>query len=142
MTIMKKMVHLLILVFSQTLYSQNSDSIQINVTSLDSSIYVLSLDDGGNIGILVGDDGILMIDTHRKQFIRMIQEKISEISPKHINIVINTHWHFDHVEGNETLGRQGSLIIAHDNTRDRLSVDQSIPIFMSRQESTSPEGLL
>jgi cyclase len=141
MTIMKKMVHLLILVFSQTLYSQNSDSIQINVTSLDSSIYVLSLDDGGNIGILVGDDGILMIDTHRKQFIRMIQEKISEISPKHINIVINTHWHFDHVEGNETLGRQGSLIIAHDNTRDRLSVDQSIPIFMSRQESTSPEGL-
>ena len=67
-------------------------------TSLDSSVYVLSLDGGGNIGILVGDDGILMIDTHRKQFIKMIQEKISDISPKHINIVINTHWHFDHVE--------------------------------------------
>lgn len=138
---MKKMFSLLILVFSQTLYSQNSDSIQINVTSLDSSVYVLSLGGGGNIGILVGDDGILMIDTHRKQFTERIKNAISDISNKPINYVINTHWHYDHIEGNEAFGQDGSLIIAHENCRTRLSKDQVIPIFMPLQESTSPDGL-
>jgi cyclase len=123
------------------LFSQYDDSARIVTTSITESLYVISNDQGGNIGVLEGKDGIVIIDTHRKQFTERIQEKISEISNKPVNYVINTHWHMDHIEGNEVFGGQGSLIIAHENCRTRLANDQLISLIMYNQEATPHNGL-
>jgi len=123
------------------LFSQYEDTARIVTTSITESIYVISNDQGGNIGVLEGEDGLLIIDTHRKQFTERIQEKITEISNKPVNYVINTHWHMDHIEGNVSFGEQGSLIIAHENCRTRLASDQLISLIMYNQEATPRNGL-
>jgi glyoxylase-like metal-dependent hydrolase (beta-lactamase superfamily II) len=109
--------------------------------SLSESIFVLRNDFGGNIGVLVGDDGILLIDSHRKDFKDSIQSEISKISSLPVEYLINTHWHFDHIENNETFANQGAIIISHENCRARLSGDQVIPIFMPRQDAIPEKGL-
>lgn len=123
------------------LFSQNEDSARIVTTPIMESLYVISNDQGGNIGVLEGKDGIIIIDTHRKQFTERIQDIISETSNKPVKYVINTHWHMDHIEGNESFGEQGSLIIAHENCRARLAEGQIISLIMYHQESTPHNGL-
>jgi len=138
---MKALIIFLLLSVPGLLFSQNDDSVETIITSVTESIHLISIPGGGNVGVLTGEDGILIIDTHRKQFTDLLQNAISDISNKPVNYVINTHWHYDHVEGNEAFGQGGSLIISHENCRNRLSEDQVIPIFMPHQQSTSPDGL-
>ena len=138
---MRFLIFLLFLAISRLLFSQNYDSVQIKTTSITESIYVLSKSGGGNIGVLVGEDGILMIDTHTKKLTERIQYTLSEISQQPVKFVINTHWHFDHVGGNEAFGKQGSLIIAHANCRARLAENQVITILQLNQEATPIDGL-
>jgi len=109
--------------------------------TLTESIFVLSNNNGGNIGVLVGDDGVLLIDSHRKDLIQDIQDKISQVSALPVKYLINTHWHFDHVEGNETLASRGGIIIAHKNCRDRLAEDQFFESLEFKQEATPNTGL-
>ena len=129
------------LAISGLLLSQEYDSVQIKTTAISESIHVLSKSGGGNIGVLEGEDGILIIDTHLKQFTEKIQHALSEIAQLPVKFVINTHWHYDHVGGNEAFGKQGSLIIAHVNCRDRLAENQVVTIFKPLQEATPIDGL-
>lgn len=74
---------------------------------------------GGNIGVMVGDDGVLMIDTQFAQYEKPIREAIKGITEGVPEYVINTHWHGDHTGGNVAFGADG-LLVAHDNVRARL----------------------
>jgi len=138
---MKTLTIFLLIVIPGYLYSQTDDSVTVDTTSINKSIYVITISGGGNIGVLKGEDGILIIDTHVKQSTERIQNTISNISNEPVKYVINTHWHWDHVEGNESFGQDGSLIIAHENCRAQLTKDHVFPIFNYHQESTSPNGL-
>jgi glyoxylase-like metal-dependent hydrolase (beta-lactamase superfamily II) len=92
----------------------------VTVETLRGKLRVL-MGAGGNIAILPGRDGKLLIDAGYAALRRKIVDALAGISADPIKHVINTHWHFDHADGNEWLHSAGATIHAHENTRKRLS---------------------
>jgi glyoxylase-like metal-dependent hydrolase (beta-lactamase superfamily II) len=83
--------------------------------------------EGGNIALLVGPDGAMMVDDQFAELADRIATKIGEIAPGdagRVRFVVNTHYHFDHAGGNEAWTGRGATIVAHDNVRPRLSNPQ------------------
>ena len=101
---------------------------QIKVQDLGHGIYVL-FGPGGNIGASVGEDGVFLIDDKFDRLSEQIIAAVAGITDKPIRFLINTHWHGDHTGGNQALGSTGTLIVAHDNVRRRLSSEQVQKIF-------------
>jgi len=95
---------------------------KITVQPLRGNISVL-LGAGGNIAVLSGRDGKLLIDAGFAGARPAISDALAGISADPIKHLINTHWHFDHTDGNEWLHAAGATILAHENTRKHLSND-------------------
>jgi glyoxylase-like metal-dependent hydrolase (beta-lactamase superfamily II) len=76
---------------------------------------------GGNIVVLVGRDGKLLIDAGFATSRPKIADALTKIGSEPIKQLINTHWHFDHTDGNDWLHSVGAAILAHENTRKHLS---------------------
>ena len=74
---------------------------------------------GGNIGLLVTDEGVLMVDDQYAPLAERIEAKIDELAGARPRFVLNTHFHGDHTGGNPFFGREGT-ILAHENVRSRL----------------------
>jgi glyoxylase-like metal-dependent hydrolase (beta-lactamase superfamily II) len=83
---------------------------------------------GLNVGMSTGDDGILLVDAQDEPAVPRLKAEIAKRSDKPVRIVINSHWHFDHVGANELYRRQGATIIAQENTRRRLMTEQVNPL--------------
>jgi glyoxylase-like metal-dependent hydrolase (beta-lactamase superfamily II) len=96
---------------------------------------------GGNIGVSSGPDGVFVIDDQYAPLTEKIVAAIRGFSDRPIRFVVNTHWHSDHVGGNENLGKMGALIVAHDNVRERMSVEQVMEVF-GRTVPPSPDQAL
>jgi glyoxylase-like metal-dependent hydrolase (beta-lactamase superfamily II) len=79
---------------------------------------------GGNVGVSAGSDGIYVIDDQVAPLIEHLTAAISDIAEGPIRFVINTHYHGDHVGGNEAVGKGGAVIISHDNLHKRMSTEQ------------------
>ena len=79
---------------------------------------------GGNIAVSAGEDGVFIIDDQLEPLTDQLVASILTISDRPIRFVINTHYHGDHVGGNEKIGKAGAAIIAHDNIRERMTTDQ------------------
>lgn len=88
------------------------------------NIYMLSTPAGGNIGVLVGDDGAVIIDDQFDELAPRLRAAVALLTEKPIRFAINTHWHFDHTGGNAALGRNGTVIVAHGKVRERMSTTQ------------------
>ncbi len=84
---------------------------------------------GGNIAVLRGADGLLLVDSGIPVRGREVLEKARQVGGKPVSVLINTHWHFDHAGGNEVFGRAGAVIAATGATRKRLSTDQYTEAF-------------
>lgn len=84
---------------------------------------------GGNILVLPGSDGKISVDTGFATSRRQITEALAAISPEPLRHVIDTHWHFDHTDGNEWMHEAGATIIAQVKLRERMSSSQTIPAF-------------
>lgn len=104
------------------------DKVEIKTIKLGHGIYML-MGSGGNIGVSVGDDGVFMIDDQFAPLAPKIKAAIAELSKKPVKFMINTHWHYDHVGGNESLAKDGVIIVAHNNVRKRMSKDGFIKAF-------------
>src|SRR5262245_16476126 len=98
-------------------------TVEIKTEKVAEGIYMLT-GRGGNIGVSVGPDGVLVIDDQFAPLTDKIKAAIAAISDKPVRFVLNTHWHGDHVGGNENFGKDGAVIVAQDNVRRRLSGDQ------------------
>lgn len=102
-------------------FAQDSfEDVEIRVHPVRGTVHYLE-GRGGNIGLSVGEDGVLMIDDQFAQLTDRIVDAIREISDGPIRFVINTHVHGDHVGGNANLARMGIDIVARDAVRRRLA---------------------
>jgi glyoxylase-like metal-dependent hydrolase (beta-lactamase superfamily II) len=81
---------------------------------------------GGNIAVLPGPDGKLIIDSGYLGTRSKIAAALSSLSPDPIKHLVNTHWHFDHTDGNEWMHSAGATITAHENTRKHLSTSTRV----------------
>src|SRR5690242_11339987 len=131
----------LLLALPVTLSAQASfDTIQIRSQQLRPGLYVLT-GSGGNIGLSVGDDMAFVIDDQFAPLSAKILAHIATLTNKPVRFVVNTHWHGDHTGGNENMAKAGALIVAHDNVRKRMSVEQLNRV-SNRVTPASPPGAL
>ena len=82
--------------------------------------------DRGNIAVLDGADGKLLVDGGLATSQKQLADALANISSHPIKHLINTHWHFDHTDGNQWLNAEGAAIIAHENTHKHLLVAQRV----------------
>lgn len=120
--------------------AQDFEDVEIRTTHVRGSIHMLQ-GSGGNIGVLTGDDGTLIVDDQYAPLTERIRSAIAELTDHPVSFLINTHWHFDHSDGNENFGRAGALIVSQENSRERMTRDQFVSIFERDQEAYSEEGL-
>jgi glyoxylase-like metal-dependent hydrolase (beta-lactamase superfamily II) len=101
---------------------QDASKVEIRVERLALGVAVL-FGAGGNIGVSFGEDGNVLIDDQFAPLVPKILAAVRTLDPDPISFVVNTHWHGDHTGGNEALGKGGAVIVAHDNVRERMSVE-------------------
>src|SRR5512141_2982271 len=111
--------------------AQNFDKVEIKTEKLAEGVYML-IGSGGNIGLGVGEDAVFLIDDQYAPLTPKIVAAIAALTAQPVKFVLNTHWHSDHVGGNENLGTTGSVIIAQDNVRRRMSSEQFIAAFKQK----------
>jgi glyoxylase-like metal-dependent hydrolase (beta-lactamase superfamily II) len=119
---------------------QGMDSVQIRTVPLNHGVYML-VGAGGNIALASGDDAAFIVDDQFAPLTPKILAAIRAITDKPVRFMVNTHWHFDHTGGNENFGKAGTVIVAHDNVRKRMSVEQFISR-LNRREAPSPKAAL
>ncbi|HMG47598.1 MAG TPA: MBL fold metallo-hydrolase [Allosphingosinicella sp.] len=137
---MKRTVAILLLALAAPAPAQapNMDNVQIRVERVAPGVAVL-FGRGGNIGLSFGPDGNILIDDQYAPLTERILAAIRTLDSDPIRFVINTHWHGDHTGGNENVGRTGAVIVAHDNVRRRMSIDQ---VVRGDRVAASPGGAL
>ena len=112
----------------------------IEVVQVAPGVHVL-YGQGGNIGVSTGRDGLFLIDDQYANLTDKVVEALARISPQQPRFVLNTHWHHDHTGGNENLAARGSVIVAHDRVRERMSAE-NFSEFFQRATPASPPGAL
>jgi cyclase len=124
------------------LYAQGQDwsKIEIQIEPVAGNVHMLT-GAGGNIGVLVGADGIILVDDQYAPLTGKIVAALKKLSPKPVRFVINTHMHGDHTGGNENLGKGGSILVAHDNVRLRMTEEQFNASFDRRTPPSPPAAL-
>jgi len=101
-------------------------AIPIKTQSLSDTLTLLS-GPGGNVVVLHGADGLVMVDTFVAPAWPKLDESLKALGAgAPVKTVINTHWHFDHVDNNEPLHAAGATVVAHENTKKRMSAPQHI----------------
>lgn len=119
---------------------QDFSKVEVKVERVAPGVAVL-FGAGGNIGLSYGEDGNVLIDDQYAPLAPKIEAAVRSVDPDPVRFVINTHWHGDHTGGNETLGKAGAVIVAHDNVRQRLSMDTFSKRFNSQIKATPKAGL-
>src|SRR5262249_9693496 len=100
-------------------HAQDFNKVQIKATKVAGAVYMLE-GSGGNIGVSVGEDGIVIVDDQFAPLAGKIREALKNISDKPLRFVLNTHFHGDHSGGNAEFSKEAA-IIAHENVRKRLA---------------------
>lgn len=100
----------------------------IETVPLAEGLYMMT-GSGGNMGLSVGADGAILIDDQFAPLSEKILAAVAKLTDQPIKYLVNTHWHYDHTGGNENMGRQGAIIVAHDRVRERLAEGGVIEAF-------------
>ena len=95
------------------------DSTAIRTEKVTDSLYVL-FGVGGNIAVSIGQEGVLVVDNQFPEMYGKIKQAIESLGGTGIDYAVNTHWHFDHAQGNLAMGPDGVNIVAHRNAREDM----------------------
>ncbi len=104
-------------------FAQQSGNITFKSTELASGLYMLEGVGGfagGNLGLSVGEDGVILIDDSMPPLTNNMKAAIAALTDQKVDFVINTHIHGDHTGGNVAMTQAGATIVAHDNIRRRM----------------------
>ena len=117
---------------------QDFSNVQITPHRVAGNIWYLE-GQGGNIGLSVGEDGVVMIDDQFAPLTDRILAAVRGLSAGQIRFLVNTHIHGDHTGGNENLGKMGIQILARDEVRVRLaanSAPEALPVLTFGEDMT------
>jgi cyclase len=117
---------------------RNWDNAEIRAERVAPGVAVL-FGVGGNIGLSYGPDGNVLIDDQFAPLTGRILAAVASVNPGPVRFVINTHWHSDHTGGNENLAEGGTVVVAHENVRTRMSVEQ---LLRGERVAASPAAAL
>jgi glyoxylase-like metal-dependent hydrolase (beta-lactamase superfamily II) len=123
----------------ETTCAQDWSKVEIKVTKVAGNVYMLE-GSGGNIGVSVGPDGILIVDDQFAPLADKIKAALKTLGEGKLKFVLNTHYHGDHTGGNVVFGPDAP-IIAQTNVRKRLSEEQKSKFF-NRTTPASPKEAL
>ncbi len=104
---------------------KHAETATITTQALPGDVSAL-IGSGGNIAVLTGSDGKVIIDSGFSTSRTKITEALAKLSADPIRHLVNTHWHFDHTDGNEWMHADGATILAHDNTRKHLATSTRV----------------
>jgi cyclase len=121
-------------------WAQGRGPAPITATKLTDGYAVLT-GNGGNVGVVISADGLAMIDGGNLGRAADLAQAITEVSPRMVRVLFNTHYHFDHIGSNETLGMNGTRIIAHANVKARLGTTFENPAMGRTMQALPPAGL-
>lgn len=100
--------------------------VELSIVPVAGNVYMVQRPGGGgNIGVLVGPEGVLLVDSLFAPLSDKLVAAVKSVTDSEIRFLLNTHIHIDHIGGNENLANMGVLIFAHDNTRLRFLEDKS-----------------
>ncbi len=123
------------------LSSQTAAPAPIQASKLSERLALLT-GDGGNVIVVISGDGLMMVDGGLpERSADLLQAASTQVDSHPFRMVFNTHWHFDHVGCNETLGKSGAKIIAHANSKKWLSRKVIIEALNRAIDPLKPEGL-
>lgn len=131
------------LTFSALAFSQgfgDFDKVEIKTHKIADAVYMLE-GQGGNIGVSIGDDGVFIIDDQFGPLHKKITAAIAELTDKPVDYVVNSHWHFDHSDGNVAFGKAGAVIVSQSNSRQRMTTVQTLSSFGYEQQPYEKAGL-
>jgi glyoxylase-like metal-dependent hydrolase (beta-lactamase superfamily II) len=120
--------------------AQDLSKVEIKTTKLSDTVWML-VGSGGNLALSAGPDLTFLVDDQFAPLAEKIKAAVAAVTPKPVTFVFNTHWHFDHTGGNESFGKSGSIIVAHDNSRRRMDSVQLIE-FLGMKTQPSPKAAL
>jgi cyclase len=89
---------------------------------------------GGNILVSIGSSGVLIVDDQFPQMVPKYKAKIGELGGGAVNFAINTHWHFDHADGNQVLGPEGTWLVAHETSRQMMMKNNVINLVALKRD--------
>jgi cyclase len=96
---------------------------------------------GGNVVVLNGPDGKFVVDTFLAPAWPKLKETLDSLGSEPLKFVIDTHWHFDHTDNNAALHAAGATVLAHENTKKRMSETHDLPIMGFHFPPSPPEAL-
>lgn len=108
--------------------AQDMSKVEIKTTAVAGNIFMLQ-GAGGNIGLSIGPDGVLMVDDQYAPLSAKIKAAIAKLSVEPRRYLLNTHWHFDHTGGNGEFNSSETVLVAHDNVRKRMLAGGLIKAF-------------
>jgi glyoxylase-like metal-dependent hydrolase (beta-lactamase superfamily II) len=120
--------------------AQDFSGVEIGVQELRGSVRMLT-GAGGNLGVSSGEDGVFLIDDQFAPLSDKIRAAIATFSEEPVRFVLNTHWHGDHTGGNESFGKSGAVIVAHENVRKRMSAEQFMETFQRKVPAAPKDAL-
>ncbi len=118
---------LLVLIAANPSFAQGQfNGVELSIVPVAGNVYMVQRPGGGgNIGVFVGSEGVLLVDSLFAPLSDKLVATVKQVTDEEIRFLINTHIHIDHVGGNQNLAERGVLIFAHDNTRLRFLEERS-----------------
>ena len=136
----KVLVSFVLFLFAVSIQAQTDWSkVEVKAQKVSGNVYMLE-GAGGNIGVSVGDDGILIVDDQYAPLADKIKAALKGIADKKLRFILNTHWHGDHTGGNVVFGPEAP-VIAHDNVRKRMATEQKSEFFKRTTPAAPKEAL-
>jgi glyoxylase-like metal-dependent hydrolase (beta-lactamase superfamily II) len=118
------------------------DTVEVTSEKLGNGFYVL-FGLGGNIAVSIGEQGVLIVDDQFPELMPKIEAEIEKLGGDGVDFAINTHWHFDHAQGNLALGPKGTWMVSHSNARSSMAKGGQIDLVaMKYQQAPYPEDAL